>query len=46
MELFNPLKHALYLGFDGLEIWYSGVFGVAHYKSELNIQKFKMVDSM
>ena len=26
------------------DIWYSGIFGVADYESELKIQKLKMAD--
>ena len=33
--LLNSLKHAFFLGFSGLEIWYWGVFEVADYESEL-----------
>ena len=43
-RVINPLKHAFFLGFNGFEIYYSGVFGVAVYESELRIQKFKMAD--
>ena len=42
--LFNPLKHAFFLEFNKLEIWYSGIFGIANYGSELKIHKFKMSD--
>ena len=38
------MKHAFFLGFNRLEIWYSGVFGIADYESELNIYKFIMWD--
>ena len=43
-SLLNPLKHAFFRGFNGLKIWYSGVFGVADYKSELETYKYKMTD--
>ena len=39
-----PLKHAFFLVFNGLKIWYSAVFGVADYKSELKTHKYKMAD--
>ena len=44
--LFNPSKHAFFLGFNSFKIWHSRVFGIAAYKSELNIQKFKMADPL
>ena len=33
-----------FLAFNGLQIWYWRVFGVADHESELKIQKFKMAD--
>ena len=39
-----PLKHAFFVGFNGLEIRYLGVFKFANYDFELNIQKFEKAD--
>ena len=36
--------HAFFLGFNELEIWYSVVFEIADYVSELKIQKLKVAD--
>ena len=33
----NPDSHAFFLGFNGFEIYYSGVLGVANYESELRL---------
>ena len=38
------MKHAFFLGFHGLKIWYPGVFGVADYRSILKIRKFIRAD--
>ena len=39
----NPLKHAFF-SLSMVEIWFLWVFGVADYESELEIQKFQIVD--
>ena len=44
VRVINPLKHAFFLVFNGFDIQYSRVFGVADYWSELRIKKFKMAN--
>ena len=44
--LLNSVKHAFFLGFNGLEIWNTGVFGVTDYESERKIYKLKMADAI
>ena len=40
----TPFEARIFLEFNGLKIWYSGVFGVADYKSELITHKYKMTE--
>ena len=45
-DFINPLQHGFFLKFNGLKIWYLGVFGVADYEFALKIQKFKIADPL
>ena len=40
----TPFEARIFLEFNGLKIWYTGVFGVADDKSELITHKYKMAD--
>ena len=40
----TPFEARIFLEFNGLKIWYSGVFGVADYKSQLITYKYEMAD--